>query len=219
MPEPCPDLQRTSGSRCCSEVCSGEEAAGHLLAVTATPRPSPPRPSSPAAPPEGSLEKQAAGLSPSPGWGGEWSRTGQLGVTMASCAALRVRQGSGTQLGTLSRLPRVGGLGNPGHAPPRCPGGRRVRVAGARGDESGGQSEAAGRTSCRAEQGRRRPLWGGREGGGARVSLGTQARPGPTSSVLRGCSRLTFAGGFCTLACEGRWSKSGPRPRGHEPSD
>lgn len=174
----------------------------------------------PGCPPEGSLEKQAAGLSPSPGWGGEWSRTGQLGVTMASCAALRVRQGSGTQLGTLSRLPRVGGLGNPGHAPPRCPGGRRVRVAGARGDESGGQSEAAGRTSCRAEQGRRCPLWGGgREGGGARVSLGTQARPGPTSSVLRGCSLLTFAGGFCTLACEGRWSKSGPRPRGHEPSD
>lgn len=214
MPEPCPDLQRTSGSRCCSEVCSGEEAAGHLLAVTAAPRPAL-RGHRARLPPEGSLEKQAAGLSPSPGWGGEWSRTGQLGVTMASCAALRLRQGSGTQLGTLSRLPRVGGLGNPGHAPPHCPGGRRVRVAGARGDESGGQSEAAGRTSCRAEQGRRRRCGGG----GARVSLGTQARPGPTSSVLRGCSRLTFAGGFCTLACEGRWSKSGPRPRGHEPSD
>lgn len=182
MPEPCPDLQRTSGSRCCSEVCSGEEAAGHLLAVTATPRPAL-RGHRARLPPEGSLEKQAAGLSPSPGWGGEWSRTGQLGVTMASCAALRLRQGSGTQLGTLSRLPRAGGLGNPGHAPPRCPGGRRVRVAGARGDESGGQSEAAGRTSCRAEQGRRRPLWGGRR-------EGVPGHPGPAGPYIQRSSGL-----------------------------
>lgn len=61
MPEPRPDLQRTSGSRCCSEVCSGEEAAGHLLAVTATPRPAL-RGHRARLPPEGSVEKQAAAL-------------------------------------------------------------------------------------------------------------------------------------------------------------
>lgn len=92
----------------------------------------------------------------------------------------------------------------------------RFQVPGASGDKSVGQSltQQKGFPAVPCRPGDSRCA-----GGGARVALGNQTGPGPKSSVLQGCSRLTFAGGFCALACEGRWSKNGPRPRGHEPSD
>lgn len=219
MPEPCPDLQRTSGSRCCSEVCSGEEAAGHLLAVTATPRPAlrghrarlPPR-GQPGKAGRGPLALTGLGRRVVPD-GAAWRDDGLLRGAPRKTGQWHATRDAFTP-------PPSGGPGEsraraaPLSRRPPCPCGwctwRRER----------GPVRGSGKDLLLSRAGPPTPaVGGGREGGGARVSLGTQARPGPTSSVLRGCSLLTFAGGFCTLACEGRWSKNGPRPRGHEPSD